>query len=111
MLRGGGVVGPLGTLTVVGVVVVDHVQQHGNAPPVAFAHEVLELVTPTDRMFHCHEVRGAVTPISRALGLRNGHHLDAVDAEVRQIVQQLDGVFDQPTRRPRPTPRPSMCSS
>ncbi len=87
----GGIVGPLRPLAVVGVVVVDHVQQHGDAAPVAFAHEVLELVAAAAGVFDGQKMRGAVTPVGPALEFGRRHQLDAVHAEIDQIIQKVDG--------------------
>ena len=46
-----GVVRPLGALGVEGVVVVDDVEDHGDAIAVAFADEVLELIPPAAGVF------------------------------------------------------------
>ncbi len=91
MLRSGafGIVGPLGALAVGGVVVVDDVDDHGDAAPVAGPDEVLELVAPAAGVLDREIVRGAVAPVGPALVFGERHQLDGVDAQVRQVVEQV----------------------
>jgi hypothetical protein len=89
------VVHPLRALGVVDEMIVDDVDQHRDAAPVAFAHKMLESVGTAAGMLDREVMRGAVSP-APALRFRQRHQLDCVDAEFDQMIEQVDGVVERP---------------
>ena len=70
-------------------VVVDHIQDDGDAALVRLPDELLEAVRPAIGTFHREDVGGVVAPgvIPGELGDR--HDLDGIDPELHQMIQPL----------------------
>ena len=70
-------------------VVVDHVQEHGDAPGVGGVDERLELVGRPVAFVEGEVEPDVVTPTVVAVRLGDGHELDGVDAEPVEVVQRV----------------------
>ena len=86
--------------------VVDDVENDGDASAMAGPHEVLELIAAAAGIFDGEIVGGGITPAEPILEFCHRHQLDGVDPQVDQIIQQADGVL-QRARVPRRGQDPS----
>ncbi len=71
-------------------VVVDHVEQHGEASRVAGVDEPLEAVRAAVGLVHSAPQDTVVTPALDAVEAVDRHDLDERDAEIHQVVELLD---------------------
>src|SRR5271157_894519 len=76
-------------------VVIDHVEQHGEAAEMGGIDESLEPVGTAVELPHREEVDAVVAPAMVAGELGNRHQLDVGDAEVDEVVQPIDGGLER----------------
>ena len=70
-------------------VVVDHIQDDGDAALVRLPDELLEAVRPAIGTFHREDVGGVVAPGVIPCELGDRHDLDGIDPELHQMIQPL----------------------
>src|SRR6478752_5236383 len=68
-------------------VVVDHIEQHGQAKPVRSIDEPLQSVRTAIGLVHSIKRNAVITPSVIAIERRNGHQFNMSDAEAPQVFE------------------------
>ncbi len=83
-------------------VVVHDVEHHAHVPGVAGVHEPLEAVRAAVGLVHGAPQHPVVAPAGGAVECVDRHHLNQVDAQVRQVVEPFDRRVEGARRGERP---------
>ena len=79
--------------------VVDDVEDHAQAAPVAGVDEALQPVRAAVRLVHRVPADAVVAPVVHAVERVDRHQLDQVDAQLDQVVEAVDGRVEGALRR------------
>ena len=83
-------------------VVVNHVQDHGQAPLMAGVYQPFEAVRAAVTVLHRERINPVVAPVAPSRKLGHGHEFQGRDAEVFQFVQVGDDRVKGPFRGKSP---------
>ncbi len=98
----GGEVGPERAEVVADAdMVVDHVEQHAEAPAVARVHEPLQPVRAAVGLVHRPQVDAVITPAPATREAGHRHQLDHVHAQLAEVVETADGGVERALRGER----------
>ena len=92
--------GELGQVVAVGAeVVVDHVEQHGQAQAMGLVDQPAEVVGPAVASRRGEQVHAVVAPAAAAREVGHGQQLDGRDAQLGKLRQPAGHALEGPLRR------------